>query len=124
MYKGALRKPEVLLELYTAWRHGVSIVPLCLKNGGYDFADMATYLSNLENELASRDAGALAELKARLGKGNRSCGRAMSGRVVTLQQLQRRLAARIPNVIALPFDPAQGGFAPLPGQALRPGRPA
>ena len=48
-HKGVLRKPAVLLELYTALRHGVSIVPLCLKGGGYDFAEATRCPAVLSN---------------------------------------------------------------------------
>lgn len=90
-----LERPWVLLEVYEALTLNLPIVCVNIAGGGYAFDKAAAYLANIETELERRDPSAMRELREKLCK-----------RGVSLADLQARLSARIPSIIAVPFDPA------------------
>lgn len=90
-----LERPWVLLEVYEALTLNLPIVCVNIAGGGYAFDKAAAYLANIETELEQRDPSAMHELREKLCK-----------RGVSLADLQARLSARIPSIIAVPFDPA------------------
>ena len=89
--KHVLHEPAALMEVYDAVQQGKPILPICLIGRGYDFKDGAAYLSDLQRELAVRDAGALEALRERC-----------AARGLSVAELQRQLAAVVPSVIAVP----------------------
>jgi len=74
-------------------------VPVKVAGGGYDYADAARYLSDLEANLGERDASALAELAARLAERTPA---------VSVAQVGSLLVKTIPNIIAVTFDSVGG----------------
>ena len=95
--KSVLERPWVLMEVYMALRLKLPLLCVHVVGGGYDFASASHYLNNLEAELEQRDKGALGELRTQLEQRGQS-----------LHDLQTTLAAAIPSVIAIPFDPGTG----------------
>jgi len=106
--KRVLERPWVLLELDEASRRGLPIVCVRLEGSGYDFAAAKEYLNDLENQLSQCDPAALAELTQRLDELRRSAPESPA-ELFSLSALQSRLAATLPNLIAISFDAAHGG---------------
>lgn len=92
--KRVLERPWVLVELHEAIVRKKPILCVHVVGGGYEFATATRYLANLEMELGRSDSDALANLRTLLKPSN-----------VTVSELQALLAATIPSLIALPFDP-------------------
>lgn len=66
--KSVLTRPWCLLEIFEAVRLSIPIVTVLIDGGGYDFAEAAHFLQNLEAELELANPGALKELRERLEK--------------------------------------------------------
>jgi len=91
-----LERPWVLLEVYDTVRLGKPLVPVHIAGAGYDYAEAARYLADLEVNLGDRDAPALAQLRARL---------AARKPPVSVSQVGALLSDSVPNIIAINFDP-------------------
>eukprot|EP00966_Prymnesium_polylepis_P241027 5574583-Prymnesium_polylepis.1 len=65
--RGVLTRPWCLIEIYEAWVHGIPIVPVEISGGGFSFADMHAYVSELPLRMGKEDPAGLAVLQRELG---------------------------------------------------------
>ena len=100
--KSTLHDPSCLWALVRALDAGKVIVPVLLVGRGYDFAANALLLSDLRAGLTAKE---LASLRLLL-EGAPERGRASAGD--RLEEVQGKLRASIPNLIAISWDPAGG----------------
>ena len=92
----ALQRPWVLIELFTALRAGIPVVPVLVEGSGYNFDCMQAFLADLPASLEEKSSGALAELQRQLD--------AMAI-PATVHELQQTIASTLPYIISIRFDP-------------------
>ena len=123
--KHVLHEPLSLIEIFQAAQQGKTMVPVCLVRSraqtpapspctdarfrsrasqvgrGYDYKEAGDHIANLE---AGLSADKLTELKQRL----EALSSAPDDKVVTVAELQAALAATLPRIIAVNWEPESG----------------
>ena len=123
--KHVLHEPLALIEIFQAAQQGKTMVPVCLVRSraqtpapspctdarfrsrasqvgrGYDYKEAGDHIANLE---AGLSADKLTELKQRL----EALSSAPDDKVVTVAELQAALAATLPRIIAVNWEPESG----------------
>eukprot|EP00966_Prymnesium_polylepis_P108309 2507018-Prymnesium_polylepis.2 len=88
--------PAALHEIWTALRHGVTLVSVVIAGGGFDFEEAAFQFSDLPAALEKKQSGRTAQLQSRLPS---------STDIVTLGQT---LHCSLTAIIAIPWSPHHG----------------
>eukprot|EP00966_Prymnesium_polylepis_P062854 1458718-Prymnesium_polylepis.1 len=88
---GVLLQPYVLLQVYSAYRASIPIVPINVQGKGYNFAQANSTLANLEMDMSTQSLQVLRYELRRQQLG--------------LRKMKRVLKATIPNKISVPYLP-------------------
>eukprot|EP00965_Chrysotila_dentata_P246713 6207317-Pleurochrysis_carterae.AAC.1 len=104
--RSALMQPKNLLELYTAVRQNIPIVPLIVENSGYDVEQARNLLTNLASSLDEHNPGALSRLREMLAA--RIVPGVPSNRPApTVEDVQHALCTTLPFLAPLHYDPSR-----------------
>ena len=98
--KECLTRPWVLLELYTASKLRIPVIPVALAGKGYDFKQAKSFLDNLETELEVANPGAVKAINDYLAVSAQQSGTAPE----TLKDVKQAVQA-IPKLISVALDP-------------------
>lgn len=100
---GVLTRPWCLLEVYTALRNNVPVLPLVIEGSGYDFGQARDFLENLEPRLEAANPGAFAQLSGLIADG--AVPIPEGTRAASVADLQETLSKAIPFLISGCFQP-------------------
>ncbi|MFL2885600.1 MAG: hypothetical protein ACJZ48_01490 [Candidatus Pelagibacterales bacterium] len=99
--KGVLHEPAALLEIYAAAAQGKTIVPICLQGRGYDFKEAGEHLHQLATRLGQPKL-------AQLQHGLEATTTTDDERGASVDALRATLAATLPRIIAVNWEPEGG----------------
>ena len=102
--KNVLTRPWCLLELYTAVRNNVPVLPLVVEGGGYDFHQARMLLGRLETALEEANPGATQTLRELLADGVVPVP--PNTEPPSISDMSARLSTTIPFLISGQYDPA------------------
>mmetsp|Transcript_21131 Transcript_21131/g.45962 ORF Transcript_21131/g.45962 Transcript_21131/m.45962 type:complete len:749 (+) Transcript_21131:79-2325(+) len=101
---GVLHRPWCLLEVYTAIRNRVPVLPLLIEGGGYNFDEARAHLADLGASLDRTNAGTAAALRELLASG--VVPLPPDAAPATLEDMSLVLSKSIPFLISGAFNPA------------------
>lgn len=103
--KDVLYQPDSLYVVYCAIIEGKLLIPVHVDRGGYDYAVASDLLSDLVRQLRSKRPDVLAALEHLIKLFGKSTDESLA---TQLDHIQQTLAAALPNLIAISWQPQAG----------------